>query len=252
MAFMNRGSMPSIGKVNIGEVQDNNLKGEPRDEYHRGGWHYSRYYCYIPLDNTYVVIQMVVTFIILIVGLIAFLATYKSTIIDPIESMKKLFINTYLIIIGILLATTLIINFLLKSKASRIKSLVIILIISILVMFGFLVMKFNLDRTYTKDRFEQFYAEQNIGESSIDSTKTKIDIGITGVSIKTEKEYYIDECLKLYGIFSSKTYGALGIHLLLNILLIYQISRISKVQGKKEKLNKDDLILFDEEQNVKI
>lgn len=43
-----------------------------------------------------------------------------------------------------------------------------------------------------------------------------------------------------------------GLHLLLNILLIYQITRISKIKGKKDKLNKDDLILFDEEQNIKI
>lgn len=42
-----------------------------------------------------------------------------------------------------------------------------------------------------------------------------------------------------------------GLHLLLNILLIYQIARISKIQGKKDKLNKDDLILFDEEENIK-
>lgn len=42
-----------------------------------------------------------------------------------------------------------------------------------------------------------------------------------------------------------------GIHLLLNILLIYQILRVSKLQGKKDQINKDDLILFDEEQNIK-
>lgn len=42
-----------------------------------------------------------------------------------------------------------------------------------------------------------------------------------------------------------------GLHLLLNILLIYQISRILKIEGRKDKLNKDDLILFDEEQNFK-
>lgn len=41
-----------------------------------------------------------------------------------------------------------------------------------------------------------------------------------------------------------------GIHLLLNILLIYQILRVSKLQGKKDQINKDDLILFDEEQNI--
>ena len=43
-----------------------------------------------------------------------------------------------------------------------------------------------------------------------------------------------------------------GLHLLLNMWIIYQIARISKIQGKKERLNKDDLILFDEEENIKI
>ncbi len=43
-----------------------------------------------------------------------------------------------------------------------------------------------------------------------------------------------------------------GIHLLLNILLIYQILKLSKIEGKKDKLKKDDLIIFDEEQNVNI
>ena len=76
-------------------------------------------------------------------------------------------------------------------------------------------------------------------------------IGITGLSIKTEKEYYVDECLKLYGIFKVKTYGILALHLLLNILLIYQVLKVSKLQVRKEKINKDDAILFDEEQNIK-
>lgn len=88
----------------------------------------------MPLDNTYVIMQMIVTFIILIVGLITFFATYKSTIIDPIESTKKLFINTYLIIIGMLLAITLVTNFFSKSETSLIKRLVIISAISIIIM----------------------------------------------------------------------------------------------------------------------
>lgn len=216
--------------------------------YHGGFWYYRRLY-YIPLDNTYVIMQMIATFIILIVGLISFLITYKSTIADPIESIKKLFINAHLITVGILLAITLIVNFLSKSERALIKRLVFVSIISTIVMLVFFGIKLNLDATYTTDRFEQFYKEQNVGEDS--NEKTKVDIGITGVSLKTEKEYYIDECTKLYNIFTTKAYCSLGIHLLLNILLIYQILKLSKIQTKKDNLNKDDLILFDEEQNVK-
>lgn len=57
--------------------------------------------------------------------------------------------------------------------------------------------------------------------------------------------------MKLYNIFEIKTYGILGIHLLLNILFIYQISKVLKLRDKKDKINKDDLVLLDEEQHVK-
>lgn len=241
MAFMGRGDMSPFDD-DIGGIQDNNVGS------HRY-WHW-HYITYIPLNNTYVIMQMLITFLILIVGLITFLLTYKSTIIDPIESTKKIFINTHLALIGILLATTLLINFFSKSATSLIKSLAIILIISITIMLIFFGYKLSLDSTYTKNKFEQIYTEQNIGKTS--DNKSKIDIGITGISIKTQQEYYIDECLKLYNIFKTKTYATIGVHLLLNILLIYQISKILKVQGKKDRLNKDDLILFDEEKNIKI
>ena len=53
------------------------------------------------------------------------------------------------------------------------------------------------------------------------------------------------------GYFKTKSYGTLGLHLLLNLLLIYQIFKVEKIQNKKERLDKDDIILKDEEQNVK-
>ena len=109
MAFMGRDRIPSNKGNDMKNIQD-------KIEKHRG-YRNTRYryemglYYRISLDNTYVIMQMIVTFIILIVGLITFLATYKSIIIDPIESTKQILINTYLIIIGVLLTITLIINF---------------------------------------------------------------------------------------------------------------------------------------------
>lgn len=246
MAFMSRGSMPSEGNNNIGDGGDNNFN----ENGYRRPYFYRRFYYYIPLDNTYVMMQMIVTFIILIVGGITFLAAYKSTIIDPIENIKKLFINAHLIVTVIFLAITFIINLSSKTESDLLKRLVLIAIVSIITMLVFLVIKLNLDTTYTEIRFEEFYTERHTNVET--NEKSKIDIGITGVSIKTEKEYYIDECMKLYNIFKIKSYGTLGLHLLLNILLIYQILKVQKIQNKKEKLNKDDLILFDEEQNIKI
>ena len=247
MAFMGRGSMPSMGNNNIGNAEENNFNQNGHG-YLRGPYFYRRFYYYIPLDNTYVIMQMIVTFIILILGGITFLATYKSTITDPIENVKKLFIDTHLIIIVIFLAITFIINLSSKKESDLKKRLVLIATISIITMLTFFGIKLKLDKTYTESVFEQFYIEQNINEGT--KEKSKVNIGITGMSIKTEKEYYIDECMKLYNIFKIKSYGSLGLHLLLNILLIYQIFKVQQIQNKKEKLDKDDLILFSEEKNT--
>ena len=62
MAFMGRGSMPSLGSNNIGG-DNNNLSGHG---YHGTPYFFRRFCYYIPLDNTYVIMQMIVTFIILI------------------------------------------------------------------------------------------------------------------------------------------------------------------------------------------
>lgn len=116
-------------------------------------------------------------------------------------------------------------------------------------MLVFLGIKLHLDTTYTKEQFEQLYTGQNIGEDS--DTKSKINMSLTGMSIKSEKEYYVDQCMKLYNIFKIKTYATLGLHLLLNILLIFQMQKVIKIHNKKIRMNKDDLILFDEEQNIR-
>ena len=247
MSFMGRGDFPSMDNHSDGNIGENDSNNHEYGFFMRS-FFWRRFYYYIPLDNTYVIMQMIVTFIILIVGVVTFITSYKSTIIDPIESMKRTFINTHLIILGIFLGATFLIHFLSKNGAMLIKRLVIFAIISIMTMLIFFGIKLNFDSIYTKDKFEQFYLEQNTEE---DALKSKLALGLTGLSIKTEKEYYLDECMKLYGIFKTKTYSIIAVHLLLNILLIYQISRVSKLQKKKDRVNEDDAILFDEEQNVK-
>ena len=239
MAFLGRGNGPSI----------RNSSSNNSGSFHRIPFFYRRYY-YIPLDNTYILLQMIVTFIILIVGVVTFLVTYKSDIIDPIESTKKIFINAHLIVIAIFLIFTIIINLFSKKEANLARRLILLALISISTMLLFLGVKLDLDTTYTKAKFEEIFIEANATE--VIDGKTKIDVGLSGISIKTEQEHYIDECMKLYNIFKVKSFGTLGIHLLLNILLVYQILKIKKIQTKKKRLNKDDLILYDKEQNIKI
>ena len=208
-----------------------------------------RIYTYIPLDNTYVIFQMIVTIIIFITAGITFLSTYKPSIIDPIENTKKILINTYILITLALLVLTILANYFSKDKNALIKRLIVILSLSVITILVFLGIKANMDLTYTKNKFEQIYNQEYSGQTS--NSESKIVVSIGEIKIKSEKEYYIDECVKAYNIFSIRMYGIIGLNVLLIILLIYQIPKVSRIQEKRDKLSKDDEILFDEEENVK-
>ncbi len=247
MAYMGRGGFSTLGGGRGSNDNNNNdNRNNERMNYDSG---FFRMYYYIPLDNTYVIFQMIAAIIIFIIAGITFLATYKPSVIDPIENIKRIVMNTHIILILALLTLTLLANYFSKDKNALIKRLIVILLLSIITMLVFLGIKANMDSTYNKNEFEQIYEQEYSGTNS--DTKSKIDIGLTGMKIKSEKEYYIDESIKAYNIFSIRMYGVIGLNILLIVLLIYQIFKVSKIQEKRDRLNKDDAILFDQEENIK-
>lgn len=252
MAFMWRGGFPSMQNNNSSDIPDDKNKDNEnlKRKYYDEGYWYRRGYNYITIDKSYLAMEMILVLIILITGAITLFITYKTTIIDPIEHTKRLFVNMYLVAIGILMVAILVVNFLSKEKEILIKRLFGILAVSIMAMLIFLIVKLDLDEKYNENRFEQYYIEQNVDqETNSKVPKSKIDVSITGMGIKTEKEYYISECLRLYKMFNAKVYVILGINILLDCLIIYQIYRIYSVQEKKKKLSKDDLIFYEKEEN---
>ncbi len=252
MAFMFRGGFPSMPNSNTDDIQDVNNKDNEnlRHNYYNRGYWYRRAYNYVTIDKSYLAIVMILVLIILIIGIITLFFTYKSTIIDPIEHTKNIFMNMYLVVIGILILATLGVNFLSKEKEKLIKRLFGILIVSIMAMLIFVIVKLDFDEKYNENRFEQYYIEQNVDqETNSKVPKSKIDVSITGMDIKTEQEYYISECLKLYKMFSTKVYAILVINILLDCLIIYQIYKIYTIQEKKKKLSKDDLVFYEKDEN---
>ena len=127
--------------------------GNNKMGYYRGGLF--RIYTYIPLDNTYVIFQMIVTIIIFTTAGITFLSTYKPSIIDPIENTKKILINTYILITLALLVLTILANYFSKDKNALIKRLIVILLLSVITILVFFGIKANMDSTYTKNKFEK-------------------------------------------------------------------------------------------------
>lgn len=247
MAFMGRGRMP-FPRNNEDEEANGNTGRTSMAHYHYGPRF--RVYYYVPLDNTYVIMQMIVTFIIIIVGVIAYLTNYKSTIVDSIENIKVNFMNIYSAILFILLSATVLISFFSKTKEKLEKKLIIILIISLISMLILGIIKLNLDDTYTKEKFEEIYSGLNIDEEA--SNDKKVYVNIDGIGVKTQKEYYINECMKLYNTFKIKTYILMGLHLALNILIVYRLFKEFNNKDQRDRVRKDDLVLFDEEENVKL
>ena len=136
-------------------------------------------------------------------------------------------------------------NFFSKDKKILIKRLAIILIIALLLILSIGIGKIYLDKTYTRNKFEQFYLQSNWNEEG------RIDFGSAGFSIKSAKDYYIDESIKAYNVFTIKTYAIITMDLLLIVLILFQMYKLLKRQERKSKIEKDDVIVYDEEENVK-
>lgn len=239
MAFMGRGGFPSIKNIV-------NTKMDGFGGFHRG--FHDRIHHYMPMSPTYRAIRIVIALIIVIAMAITIIGPHKPTIVDPIESTKTLFINSYLVTLGVLLCIVFLSNSLAKNEKVLIKLFVVILLISITIMSLFFVKKINYDNTYTSIRFGQIYLQQKNEKRA----NVETNLSLNGKRNIMSSDYYISECMELYKIFSIKVYSIIVIHVFINLLLIYKLINLFKLKKQRDKMNKDDLILFDEEQNIKI
>ena len=250
MSYMGRGKIPNIGyflDYLKGNNQESNYDND-EDEYQ--GPRFERYFRrHIVHDNTYILMQITAALAIFIMVGITFLFTYKSQVADPIENVKNLFLNSHIITITIIFVLMILINYITKSKNDVIKRLILIFIFSVIIMAVFVGVKVHFDSKYDSIQFAKIY------DSEIDyktfNNKNRYDLTLGGVKIKSDKNYYVDECMKMYNLFQIKAYGILGVHIWINLFLFLQILKLIKQQEKKDRLNKDDKILFDEEQNCR-
>lgn len=232
MGFMRRGGFPPIG-----ENSDDAQRGPSYYDLFYNRYGYYEYYGE-PVDKVFDAMYMVAAIITILVLAIMLFLSYKPTIIDPIDGIKQIIIYTYLALIVVLLVITWKINYFSKSEEKLISGLCIILAISMIVTVIYAGIKLNFDSKYTKAEFEKIYTVQKENNATVNKN--------------IEKGEYVNECLKLNNVFSGKFYGVIGIHQLFNVLLICQIFKKINSKNKKDRLSKDDLILFDEEENVKM
>ncbi len=257
MAFMGRGGGPSLNH-NTPNMGVNNVDGKSSGDQIREPYYRSRVWFVrvIPLDNTYVIMQMIVFFILLIASFLFFIFARKSAVTDTIEDVKNIFINSYLIIMAVIFALTAF-AYRNKEKRNRMIMLIAVLVVSLITMFSFFFIRLGFDSQYNSQYFDNAYMSEHPEDNTKNNAKDKlnikkqhIDLTLAGPQLKTDAEFYTSECMEMYNIFKIKTYLIGGAHLLINILLALQIIKLININKKREQLEKDDAIVYDPEQNV--
>ena len=202
---------------------------------------------YVPLGTRYYKCEILTSLLMILTIAVLFLVTYKPGVTDPAEGEKSAVMVTYLVFILALVILNTIIGSISEDKKTLGKRLITIFAVSMIGMITFFGIKLNLDSKYTSQKFEQIYVQEKNNVNS----KEMIKIGLTGVERKTEKQFYVDECMAAYNVFNARFYILLSINILFEMLLIYQMIKVFKIQEKYEQLKKDDEVLFDEEENIK-
>jgi len=166
--------------------------------------------------------------------------SYKPIIIDPLENKKNLLLILHCIFIMIIS----IIYYIFYIKVAKKKEFTLVRALSILTITSFVVLlivfaiRLKLDSSFLKIGFEQMKTG-NLFKANIEET------------FSNKEEYYHLEYLKVYDIFKLKSSIILGIHVVINMILIVKTSKLTKIKRKQDKIKELDDILFDKEENVK-
>ena len=250
--FRNRGNLPHI-EFNQGRNENHNDNKGTQEKFHVP--HYSDYMIYrdyiIYYDKNFFIIQMIISVLLLLLVVMVYLYGYKVSIFDPIKDVKNAVLTMQLIQAIAVIGITAIMMYFSKNKQSLIKNLIVISILSIIMSFTTTGIKMYMDKKYTEEVFEQFYEEYAEDKENYTDI-AKVTIGITGnINIMDSKEAYIQNCKTAYTQFSIKTMIYSILNLLISVATFYIVYRLNNIEKKKEMLAKDDIILNDEEENVK-
>lgn len=230
--FRNRGSVPNIDIENPNPNYPNFL---------------GRRYIIIHYDKTFMLMEVMSFLLIAIIVIAALFWGYPITFEDPIATMKDDFITSQLIMIGISIISIAIVTIFSKEKENLVKALQLIAIITMLMIIVQVMIKSNIDNEYNEEIFGQFYEQIN---TDTNEDEKNFSIGMSGMSLISAKESYIQKSMDAFNNFKMKTTLYIMLHIIVEFVVIYLLYRLKIFEAKREKHAKDDLILDDEEQNI--
>ena len=241
--FRNRGEVPNI---DIGQDNGNGGYGVPHYSHYWRRYGYYGYYI-IHYDKTFIAMELISAFLIILIAVAVYLFAYQITFYDPIAETKTTFLTFQLISILATVILAGLITILSKHKETIIKGLKLVGIMSLLIVLIHLGSKIYLDSQYNEETFGEFYETYEQGNTG----SKRLTIGLSGIQYLDDKEAYIEESVNAYTNFKVKTILYMVIYCITICIIFYLAHRLENMEDKKEELYKDDAVLFDEEENIK-
>ena len=201
--------------------------------------------------NEYMIYQKInvsVVFIIVLIFLVFLIFFNKPSSIDILEDVKRTYIYGMIIILGLIAIAIILFNFIVKEKKILSNLLKIILFFNIIFLIIFLCIEANLNRTYNnEEKFGEIYdtkIENKSDKKYVDIWKSILSIEL---KTKTERQVFIDENMSQFTYFRIKAYLIFILYVITMISNTYVIAKIDKNIKGQEILNKNDKILFKNE-----
>lgn len=247
--FRNRGSLPNVGRGGGGKGGHGKTGGFGAPHYHH---YWNGRFVVIQYDKNFLMLELIITLLVLAIAFAAYLYSYNPNFNDQIADLKNNFLTFQLICIVASIALLILFTFISKSKESLIRNLKFVAILSIVAIICQVGIKISLDSNYNKETFANMY-DQYESQGAEKDNKQQVVVGIfSGVQISSVKNTYIQNCLTAYTTFKIKTILYIGLYVLIVFFMFYLIHRIKTIEDKKDKLEKDDNVVYDDEENVKI
>ena len=108
-----------------------------------------------------------------------------------------------------------------------------------------------MDNQYNEETFKQFYDQYERVKGNYTETARATLGNSWTLKVIDSKEAYVIDSKTAYMQFTVKQTLYVIINVLVSMGILYLAGRISKIEEKKERLAKDDIVLNDEEENVK-
>ena len=193
-------------------------------------------------------INVSLVFLIILIFLVFFIFFNKPNSIDVLEEIKNSYLYGMVIVLGILLISIILFNIIVKEKKILSNLLKITLFFNIIFLIIFLFIQANLNNTYNnEEKFGEIYdtkIENKSDEKYVDIWKSILSIEL---KTKTERQVFIDENMSQFTYFRIKAYLIFILYVITMISNTYVIAKIDKNIKGQEILNKNDKILFKNE-----